>query len=254
MPARSRATSARLAASIALLTAFAASAKAQQTGVITGIIAGTVRSSGAAVANARAVLDTSREVRTDSAGRFRFTDVAAGRHTLSVLSLGMTPYSVNVIVAANDTLDFEVVLVKTVVLDSVLVEGSTVRQGFVRAYEDRKRVGLGKYMDSTEIRKFSKVDQALLFIPGIRRSKQRDTVWFTNGSGTLCLPNVWIDMQNWGTEQGVLVTMSPDNVAAVEVYTRALLIPAEFTPRGFDKGCGALVIWTKRFWPQGKGK
>lgn len=244
----SRAISARLLLAASLASAPVA---AQQTGNVFG----TVRSGDAPLPNARAVLDTTRELRTDSAGRFHFRDVAPGRHTLSVLALGMTPYSVNVIVPAGDTLDFEVVLVKTVVLDSVIVEGSTVRQGFVRAFEDRKRMGLGKFMDSTEMRKFGRVDQGLLFIPGVRRSGQDPLrVYFTGPTGVLCLPNVWIDNQNWGMEQGALQTMSPDAVAAVEVYARALLIPDEFKARGIEKGCGALVLWTKRFWPQGKGK
>jgi hypothetical protein len=220
-----------------------------------GTIAGTVRTATAAVANARAILDKTVETRSDSAGRFQFRDVPAGRHTLEVLAIGTTPYSVNLILAASDTLDFEVVLVKTVTLDSVLVEGSTVRQGFVRAYEDRKRLGLGKYLDSMEVKKFGEVRQALLFVQGIRANgrDRENRVYYSDNRGGLCLPNVWIDMQNWGLEQGVLGTMSPDNVAAIEVYTHAL-VPDEFKARGLERGCGALVIWTKRFWPQRKGK
>ena len=239
---------------------FAAPAAPQQT----GIIAGTVRSSGAVIANARAILDTTRELRTDSTGRFRFRDVAVGRHTRSVLALGMTPYSVNVIVAANDTLDFEVGLVKSVVLDSVIVEGSTVRQEFARAYADRKRMGIGKFMDSAEVKKFAEVRQALLFIPGIRIGKpppgqrggaeEERTLTFTSAFGTLCWPNIWIDSQNWGMDQGTIRTLRPDDIAGIEVYTRESLIPDAFRQRGIERGCGALVIWTKRFWPQGKGK
>src|SRR4051812_21698121 len=139
--------SSSFASAAVLLAPFGATALAQ-----TGTIAGTVRTATAATANARAILDRTVEMRTDSAGRFQFRDVAVGRHTLEVLAIGTTPYSVNLIVAARDTLDFEVVLVKTVVLDSVVIEGSTVRQEFARAYQERRRVGLGKYMDSTEVR------------------------------------------------------------------------------------------------------
>ena len=225
----------------------------------TSVVSGSVRTADGVVANARAVLDSSRETRSDAAGRFHFRDVSPGRHSLAILAIGMTPYSANLIVRASDTLDFEVVLVKTVILDSVIVEGSTVRQEIARAYEERKRVGLGKFMDSTEVKKFGAVREALLFIPGIKatgfgKAGPRDSVWFSDAMGYGCLPNVWIDRQNWGTDQGVLRTMRPDDVAGIEVYARAILIPEEFKPQGFDKGCGALVIWTKRLWPEGKKK
>jgi hypothetical protein len=246
----SRATSARARLVLALLLSAAASAGAQATGHIKGV----VTAGASPISNALAVLDGSRETRSDSAGRFAFRDVPAGRHSLDVRSIGASPFQVFVIVPAGDSVEFPVQLEKIVTLDSVLVEGSTVRQGFVRAHEDRKRIGLGKFLDSAEVRKFAAVYQAVSFVPGVRRHKSNDTVYFTEGGGSLCLPNVWIDMQNWGTDQGVLKTIRPDDVMAVEVYARTLLIPDEFRARGVDRGCGALVIWTRRLWPQGKGK
>jgi hypothetical protein len=204
------------------------------------------------VVNARAVLDTTREVRTDSLGRFRFRDIAPGRHTLSVFAIGATPYSVNVILAPRDTLDFEVVLVKSVELDSVVVEGSTVRQTFAREFAERKRVGLGQFYDSTHVKTFAKLGQALSFGRGIRYIN--DTIYFSNAVGTSCRPNVWIDKLPYGDDPDAVRMLRPDDIAGVEMYTRSVLIPDEFRPRGRDTGCGALVIWTKRFWPQGKGK
>jgi hypothetical protein len=233
-----------------LLAALAASAGAQATGHISG----RVRIGSSPVANARAVLDTARELRTDSSGRFQFRDVAVGRHALSVIAIGATPYRVNVIVTANDTLDFDVALVRAVVLDSVLVEGNTVRQEFARAYEERKRVGLGKFLDSTDVRRFSAVYQALMNVPGVKYFKDPREVRFTDNFGVLCTPNLWIDMQNWGIDIDMLRMIRPDDVAGIEVYARDILIPGEFKARGVARGCGALVIWTKRFWPQAKGK
>ena len=247
MRGRSRAISAKpLAAALFI----AAPLAAQQTGHVLG----TVRTAAGVVANARAILDSTREVRTDAAGRFQFRDIAAGRHSLAVLSIGMTPYAANVMVPANDSLDFEVTLVKTVVLDSVVVEGSTVRQGFARAFEDRKRVGLGRFLDSTEVRRYALVHQAVASVPGVKYFKSADSLRFTDSFGGLCRPNIWIDMQNWGTDQGVLGTIRTSDIAGVEVYARSVLVPDEFRARGLDRGCGALVFWTKRFWPQGKGK
>jgi hypothetical protein len=225
-------------------------------GAQSGTISGTVRTGGGPAANARALLDSAREVRTDSLGRFVFREVAPGRHVLSVFAIGATPYSVNVILAPRDTLDFDVVLVKSVVLDSVVVEGSTVRQEFVRGYAERKRMGVGKFMDSIEVRKFGVIREALLFIPGIRCVKTCVSVVFRDEMGSVmgCQPNLWVDNQYWGTDQEVLRPMRPGDVMGIEAYTRESLIPDQFKPRGVERGCGALVIWTRRFWPQGRGK
>ena len=250
MLARSRAISGSWRYALALLTASVAVAGGQGT----GSLAGSVRTVAGPVADARAILDGTREERADSVGRFAFHRVPAGRHKLHILSLGTSPFVIDVIIKANDTLRFDFTVDRVTTLDSMVIEGSTVRQGFVRAFEDRKRVALGRFMDSTEVRKFGRVDQALQFIPGVRRNRSSDSVFFSDGLGNLCRPNVWIDMQNWGTEQGVLKTMRPDDVVAIEAYTRTILIPEEFKQRGLDRGCGALVIWTRRLWTQGRVK
>jgi hypothetical protein len=235
--------SARLA--LIFLAAASSAASAQQTGVIAAV----VRSGPDLVANARAILDTTRQARTDAEGRFELTGVAPGLHRLVVLAIGARPYDVNLVVTAADTLRFDISLERVVMLDSVLVEGSTVRQQFARAFEDRKRVGLGRFIDSLQVRSFALVPQAVSFVPGVK---------YKNGKILFgvyeCSPNVWIDNVNWGTDQDVLKTTAPRDIMAVEVYTRDLLIPEEFRARGFEQGCGALVVWTRRLWPQGRGK
>ena len=216
------------------------------------MVEGTIRSGAAPVSNAPVLLDGGRETRTDTGGTFRFRNVRVGIHTVEVRSIGKAPVTFAVDVKGDDTVRAEVDLEKITMLDSMLVEGSTVRQGFVKAYEERKRTGLGRYLDSTEIRKFARVQQALSFVPNVR-SEKKDTIKFGTAIGS-CLPNVWIDKENWGLEQAVLATLRPDDIMAIEVYTRQGLIPDEFRPRGREMGCGALVVWTRRFWPQGKGK
>ena len=227
-----------------LLLAAAQNASGQAPGLLTGI----VRSASGPVVEAAVFLDGGRETRTDSAGAFSFRNVRVGDHTVEARSIGLAPLKRAFAMTAGDTVRVELVMEKITALDSMLIEGSTIRLGFVRAYEDRKRLGLGQFLDSTQVRNFAMVGQAVSFMRSVH---------YRNGIVTFgterCLPNVWIDRVNWGRDQGILRTMAPSDVMAVEVYTRSV-IPEEFRPRGRDRTCGALVIWTRRLWPQGKGK
>ena len=85
---------------------------------------------------------------------------------------------------------------------------------------------------------------------------ERDvTRWFSDAS---VLSRYGIATVNYGTSSGLPDPELGENleidglVKTAEVYARAILIPEEFKPQGFDRGCGALVIWTRRFWPEGK--
>jgi hypothetical protein len=242
-PARSRATSVRRLVALVATLAGISSARGQGTGTI----AGTVRTTSGPVADARVFLDASLEARTDSAGGFTFRNVRPGEHSLDVRSIGSARIVREVTLKAGETISPEFVLEKITTLDSVVVEGSTVRQGIVRAYEDRKRVGMGRYLDSSQVRSFAKMSQALSFVPNVL--SKNDTVKFGTPFGA-CLPNIWIDNVKFGADPDVLRLMQPDDVVAVEVYLRQALVPEEFQPRGRQNGCGALVVWTKRFWPE----
>jgi hypothetical protein len=245
-----RARSRAISVSAALAALILAHPGAPLIAQATGTIAGTLRAGSTVVTEARVLLDTVRETRSDSGGRFIFSDVPFGRHTVRVLSIGTSPFQIDVLIDRRDTIAFELVLEKIALLDSVVVQGSTVRQGFVREFEDRRRVGMGRYVDSAQIKPFAKVAQALSFVTGVR--SRGDTVLFSNSLGGMCRPNVWIDKMQYGNDPGAISMLRPDDVMAVEVYQRATLIPMEFRPGKRDGGCGALVIWTRRFWPTGK--
>ncbi len=81
---------------------FAPRAFAQGTGTIEGRVFNAA--SGNALVNARVTLEgTTREIITDEAGRYRFTNVAAGPATLKVTYLGMASQNATVNVAAGGT-------------------------------------------------------------------------------------------------------------------------------------------------------
>jgi len=227
-----------------LLLASASAALAQGVGKISG----TVRAGSRPVAGARVILDDTRELRSDSAGTFQFDSVPVGRHRVQALTVGAKPVIHDVGVIADYTSKVDIVLERVIVLDSVRVEGNTVRLGYVRAFEARKKQAFGRYLDSTKVRQYGEFHQAMSFVTGVRTVVEpqfRQTIIVFGYDR--CLPDVWIDGTNWGRDQGPLRTLRTDDVMAVEIYNHTVPEPF-FNQRN---RCGALVVWTRRLWPEG---
>jgi hypothetical protein len=57
----------------------------------------------------------------------------------------------------------------------------------------------------------------------------------------VCPPNIVVN----GVEDGSIMDVSPKDIGAVEVYPPSDP-PNLFSPWLYDKGCGSILIWTKR--------
>jgi hypothetical protein len=221
------------------VAAFASHAAAAQA---TGAVSGVVTSAGKPLDRALVSLDSAREIRTDSLGNFRFLDVTAGPHELRVIAIGMNPIDHPVTIHAGREARLAIQMDKVTVLDSVQVKGNVDRLGLKREFDERRRLGIGVFVDSTRIRTYPYVRSALLDVQNVHTFKGSIRVGQLPG----CLPNYWIDRVNWGRDEGMLKTLEPADIMAIEVYSRPLEIPPQFTSR--SGGCGVIVIWTRRSW------
>ena len=61
--------------------------------------------------------------------------------------------------------------------------------------------------------------------------------------GNACSPTLLMD--GIETSANALSDLQPHEVAAIEVYARALMIPVELLPPGRPVDCGMVVVWTK---------
>ncbi|HEY4219323.1 MAG TPA: carboxypeptidase-like regulatory domain-containing protein [Gemmatimonadaceae bacterium] len=124
-----------LAASIAGATALAAQTNAAKTGTFTGVV--TRDTLGHPVANAEvSVPELSRTTLANAQGEFRFTDIAAGRHTVVVRAIGFQLLATSIDVTRGNTLDLELSLLPIVVrLDSVRTTASA-RSPILPKYEE----------------------------------------------------------------------------------------------------------------------
>src|SRR4051812_6657391 len=235
------------------LSAFAVATASAQTGTVAGVI--TVDST-RGVANARISAKGAAEVRTDSSGRFVLRNVPIGTQEVTVRAIGLDPAAFDVNVTANDTTRVQINLdTKVPVLDSVKIKGqSKVRDQLQADFIERRKMGFGHFADSTEIASHPLLMNAFDVMPGvrvIRKGGGRDFSLQLRGD---CTANVWVDgvrqreltpRSGYKPDFSFLAELDPTKIAAIEVYPSEMTSPPQYSA----KGCGSVLVWTKRSWP-----
>jgi hypothetical protein len=213
-------------------------------GAVRGIVRGTA---GGPVPNALVDAPGATGVRTDSVGRFLIPSVVLGTRTLVVRSIGAEPMLAIADVAWHDTTDVEVLLKNIAKLDSVEVIGSRVMRRFVDELEERRALGIAKFVDSTRVSRLLNVRSAILSGSYARIARNGMITFGAND----CQPAFWIDKRYVRPADASmeLNLLDPDQIGAIEIYDKRTMIPSQYVPpTGGLPGC-ALVIWTKRNFP-----
>lgn len=213
-------------------------------GAISGVV---LDQSGKPVAGARAILDDALEARSDASGRYVLRGAPTGTRQLDVTAIGMSPISTVVDVLASDTVTVSSALRRVTNLEAMRVLASGNRNRNAQRFEERRRQGFGAAMDSTEIGKRATLAAVFTGFAGLTVQTQsangrRFNLWLQSTGTDKCLAMLLVDgIQQMDSEY--LNTISPSDVAAVEVYAQRLTVPTELMRR--DPGCGVVAVWTK---------
>ena len=207
-----------------------------------GSIAGVVTNeAGRPIENARLLVADHPEVRSASDGRFSIGSVPSGTRQLEVLSLGTLPRIIAVDVKPHAVTEILVTLSRGHTLDTVRVNANSARRNIVADIEDRRKSGVGFFLDSTRISRQARLLTVFAEVPGVHSSGG----WPTTLLG--CPLSLWVDGFQRSSRDFDAAELSPTNVALIEVYAHASTVPTRFMGR--KDGCGAVVIWTRRFMP-----
>jgi hypothetical protein len=234
-----------------------------------GRLAGTVVSveNGQPIAGAQVVFGAAPPVRANPRGEWSVTDLPLGTRNMEVRAVGFYPERRGVKVTAHaPPLRIELGTMRAV-LDTVRVRAARLQDRHQSGFEDRRRQGAGQYFTAQDIAKRNVHSTADLFLNmrGIRIGFASDTmlsdkyaivdadslkttqkrILMRGISGDLCAPSFYLnglyidrmdadDLDTWAT---------PREIFAIEIYSEAT-VPAEFQRIG--KGCGTIIIWTKR--------
>lgn len=219
------------------------------------------RSTGAPVRNARVLLwGSGVEVSTDADGAYVMTGLPLGTWTLEGRALGFVRARQPVDIIADGSAVANVKLdAVTAVLDTVRVMGQRIAPSpDMRDFERRRKSGFGTFLDETDIERRHPIFAADLFrmVPGVSvvptgmfshailmraRSLGVSSDSLSRG-GDFCVPAFYIDgVRVYSGDGDVEMFVSPPEIRAIEIFTGATNVPAEFNS---TKGCGSVLIHT----------
>lgn len=221
---------------------------------------------------------------TDSSGRFRLTKIPRGEHLVVTRAVGYRPDSTRTAFDGDETLVSDVVLTPAVnELPTVAVRekaDTPVRRGKMAAFDERKALGIGHFIDSDALEKdehqrlgdilASKVPGVTVHRGGGSRSWVASTRTTSSGKCAMC-PVKKIDIMDrsdiaagaplacyldvyldgtavYSSTVGGMPLFNVGGIQAseiegVEVYTGMGQIPSQYNKT--SGGCGVMLIWTR---------
>lgn len=214
-------------------------------GAIAGVV---VDPSGRPIAGARIIVDDSAEARADMDGKFALRDTRTGTRQVDITAIGMTPFSVAVDVPRADSAFISATLRTVTNLEAVNVTASTVRRRAAVLFDERRKQGFGSYLDSTSLATRGTLSSAFAALPGVTvqgasANGRRFNLYLPSTGIGQCLAMLQVDgIQQFDHE--ILGMISPQDIAAIEVYPQRTTVPTELMRT--DARCGLVAVWTKR--------
>jgi hypothetical protein len=212
----------------------------------TAKITGEVRAlTGEPVAGAEVrVRDARSSTLTDSAGRYTLDALPAGTQILVVRRLGYPIVEMPVELRPERSASRDVLLRRSVVLDSVHVVGE--RTSYPEFERNRRSNTFGQFLTHEQIKKLHVTEAADLFInvfgfTALGRGSQARIVSnkALRSHGECQEANVVIDNAEWQSINHV----APSEIAGIEAYADEAFVPARFQGRA---QCGVIVIWLRK--------
>ena len=188
---------------------------------------------------------------TNEKGEFSMTGAPAGTHVLNVRHMGYLAVTVPVNIAAREPNRLNIDLPRFVpVMDPVLVTARRNRSLDRVGFNERRRVGIGRYVTREEIERSNplRISDILRRVPGLRvaHAGGRDVIASSRG-GTFGGPGCvrfWVDDMLWQSMEPGDVNdfVSAKEVMGIEVYSSGGT-PARYMMGG--QSCTTVIVWTR---------
>lgn len=217
-------------------------------------LAGVVRDlNGLAIPNATLSVDgrTLQAVSNDS-GHFFLGGIPSGRNAFTLAKLGYAVVRFEIDLQPDTTLTVNIPMRPVQNLPGVQVAGERLSARLLQmGFYDRKKVGLGTFLDGDRIERMAYAQQPSSFLRDVRgitvrcRAGGRCTVTASRGCLAVAINKVWVRGQ-------LDDNISAGEVYAIEVYERAAIVPIDFSLPRWASGCGVIAVWTRTFAEPGR--
>jgi hypothetical protein len=205
---------------------------------------------GAPIAGVRVqVRETLLEAVTDAEGVFALQHLPLGTHAIEARAIGYAPLRQATDIAGSDTAPLVLTMQPVdATLDAVRVFGERRTPYWKREFDERRRQGLGRFVDEAAIarRNPMMVSDLLAGLPGVTIraglfTRQSQLLLRSSGGGD-CVPDIVVDgMLVNVSDIGVDAFVMASRLVGVELYRSQILRPTEFP---MQRGCGLIVLWT----------
>jgi len=233
-----------------------------------GAIDGSVRdTSGAFLRGVQIVSvdNTAISARSGAGGAFRIDSISAGPHLIRFRRIGILPITVSVVVNPNSITSVDAVVEPfPLTLSRVTIQAASGELvNLPPGVADRMRTGIGTYLTGAQIEKMHVMGTKDIFrrVEGVtvERFAQTYVVRSTRGAQTIngepCTAGMAVVVNgavlnntlngdapgNMAAATESLDTVSPRDIAAIEIYKANAETPASLT----NSECGIIYIWTK---------
>jgi hypothetical protein len=141
------------------------------------------------------------------------------------------------------------IIMDVVELAPVQIVGAVQRAFDDNGYNERKRQGLGHFIDGAEMEKSVRFSDALRMVPNLKvvpAGNNRSVIRDARAGGNGCV-NIYVDGVRWTEmDPGDLDDfVNPSEVRGVETYS-ANYTPARYVTPGASS-CATVLVWTNRY-------
>jgi carboxypeptidase family protein len=189
---------------------------------------------------------------TSKTGTVSLAFLPEGGSMLRIQKIGFKPVTQIVVISPVDTVAITVLMEATAQsLPAVVTKDSApvfLSPG-MRAFEERRRMGLGRFITEAELRKndtrslTNVVRQTGTGVSCTRRTPIKCFAVNTRSGGSGCSLDVYYDGTLVTDDYRDLEQIRTDQIGAVEIYASSATVPAEYNKTG--KGCGVMLVWSR---------